>query len=758
MCIKCAKYTDLARYYFDMEAVVESEAEIEGTEEEEDGSFINDRASENDQASALSDPQQDEAAWYILEEAQHILSTVKVATPSGGSYHQSACAWFEKVAELEIPASSEVTHHTIKSFIEDKISSSHAYHLLEVKFSDNPMAMVHWESVLDAVIDADTHKARLQIFDTQMSNMVEHVMSSAVLSAALVWPCKGTGVLEEFISSIQDVRMQSAPELLTWLITVPSAQLKSKGFKVYTHSMLLGHLCIKAKDTYIIRKAWPSTHASCFFDVLFLPQEDQVSSKPNMTIPGWYHPICRQYWHDMGYRYLFDLQTDTIMLLVASREIPEQDIEKDLHVLQLYNSVPSSVGQKKTYIYDLLVLRLHRTAVIKIQIPAPESITLHQESRYNSAFMQSTLHVYATQHWMEGDLVRIRAGEMFGCTVKIDCVDMSTHLASVHMEELVHIEKVSHKPLMFPISDLEWKFHVGDTVHVLNNTTVAIQLKGKIRMIIKANDDMVDVVDQSSDLEFTVAIDSLATFIGDICKQAPTITSINDNFPMKAGDILQVIRGNLLYVSGMVLCMNLNDKTLTFKDMLRQEVTTSITYVTRIHEWVDCDLMWHLLSNEVFIIHGPMKSYERTLQLLSQDRCEVAIQGQKQEFMHAHITRSENTLLALICSIQLMYMQLEGSSPHQCLHQLREFLKLVQSSFVQLPDVAPPQTPHHSLPPDEPTPAVQGSVWDASIKLLGLDWHPSPTKDDPWTFNKTDREEHLLHPPDLSASSTPCMA
>ncbi|KAG1822594.1 uncharacterized protein BJ212DRAFT_1477014 [Suillus subaureus] len=77
--------------------------------------------------------------------AQHILSTATAAEPSGGSYHHSACAWFEKVAELKsrftsnsrllwvhaavplpdttsqvdpspqpVPFSSEAAHHTIK--------------------------------------------------------------------------------------------------------------------------------------------------------------------------------------------------------------------------------------------------------------------------------------------------------------------------------------------------------------------------------------------------------------------------------------------------------------------------------------------------------------------------------------------------------------------------------------------------------------------------------------------------------------------
>jgi hypothetical protein len=65
--------------------------------------------------------------------------------------------------------------------------------------------------------------------------------------------------------------------------------------------------------------------------------------------------------------------------------------------------------------------------------------------------------------WIEGDLVRVKAGEMVGYTAKIDCVDMSTCLASAYMQESVLVENISLKPLMFPLSDLERKFVWGIT-------------------------------------------------------------------------------------------------------------------------------------------------------------------------------------------------------------------------------------------------------------------------------------------------------
>ncbi|KAG2740433.1 hypothetical protein P692DRAFT_201872426 [Suillus brevipes Sb2] len=229
--IKRVKHID-ARKYLDTEADVDSEGgENEDTVDEEDESFIDDRAFEHSQAPASSDPLQDEASWDILEEyltsemtfpqleaklvshlgsryheedwaeatrtlfsadeddvqalanlrvvkARHILPA-KVTFPLRGPLHQSASAWFDKVADIEnrfasnpglsqpVPSSTEIARQTIKRFIQDEIGSSHAYYLLDVEFADNPASMAHWESVLDAIVDAVTREERLKIFDTR---------------------------------------------------------------------------------------------------------------------------------------------------------------------------------------------------------------------------------------------------------------------------------------------------------------------------------------------------------------------------------------------------------------------------------------------------------------------------------------------------------------------------------------------------------------------------------------------------------------
>ncbi|KAG2108193.1 uncharacterized protein F5147DRAFT_773777 [Suillus discolor] len=798
--IKRTKYID-ARKYLDTEADIDLEGgETEGIEDEDDCSSINDHDSEDGHTAA---------AWDILEEyltlemnfsqmeaklvshlgsqyheedwteatralfsadedntqalanlhaikARHILPA-KVATHLRGSIHQSACAWFDKVADIErrftsscgpsevdassqpVPSSSEITHQMIKRFIQDKISSSHAYYLLEVEFTDNPTLLAHWESVLDVIVDAVTHEARLQIFDTQAFHVVENI-SSAASAAVSDQSSRGIAVFEKPVSSMQDDKLPSVHDLLTWLITMPSAQLKSKDFEVYTHSMLPGHLCIKAENTVIIRKAWPSTHTNCFFS---------------------YRPICGQYRHDVGYAYSYDPQTDIIMLLVASREVPGREVGKDPHMPHLYNhpnNISSSAGRNKTYLHGLLALKLNRNAVVEIPIPAPESIVLHQESRCNPAFVQSALHVYATQHWIEGDLVRVRAGEMFGCTVKIQCVDMCTRSASAYMEESVHIKKISHEPIMFAISDLERKFCVGDSVRVLDSSSLTSQLKGKTEWLFKSTRiwlmystshpnsnsllqsirwrrDHVVVTEGFYVREFGVIskvdtkTQTLAFFLDSLHQHIwvpirmmafnPNPTALRHThergYDVVAGDIIQAVRGDPLCASGTVLRVNLDDKTLTFKDMrLKKIITTSIMHVARIGGRADRDPMQHFLGKEQ----------------------ELSWKG------------------VLLTGVYLP------------LRQLREFLRLARGSFIQPPHITPPQTPCHSPPPspdisrvDQTIPAVEVLVWNAPIDSSVIDRYPLSTglhndRSNAWSFNEADREERQLHPPSASASSS----
>jgi hypothetical protein len=89
-----------------------------------------------------------------------------------------------------------------------------------VEFTDNPTLLAHWESLLDAIVDAVTREARLKIFDTWAFDIVDHISSAAPPAVSDQSP-REIGVLEKPVSSTQDDGMVSARDLLTWLITVP---------------------------------------------------------------------------------------------------------------------------------------------------------------------------------------------------------------------------------------------------------------------------------------------------------------------------------------------------------------------------------------------------------------------------------------------------------------------------------------------------------------------------------------------------------
>jgi transcription elongation factor len=88
------------------------------------------------------------------------------------------------------------------------------------------------------------------------------------------------------------------------------------------------------------------------------------------------------------------------------------------------------------------------------------------------------------------------------------------------MEESVHIDKISHEPIMFAISDLERKFRVGDSVRVLEGSLVTSQLKGKTGMVVQVDENTIDVLDQSSEFEVSdssAVVLSLLTFLSVHC-------------------------------------------------------------------------------------------------------------------------------------------------------------------------------------------------------------------------------------------------
>ncbi|KAG1717282.1 uncharacterized protein EDB91DRAFT_1259934 [Suillus paluster] len=381
---KRVKQTDvilkMVKMFVSTEAEVDkwSGEEIDYSEEDDEAFVVpdeacdkacdNDRASGNHRAS-VSDPLKDVTAWRILKE---FLDTdmgfgqmqARLLAHLGSQYREED--WAEAKSLLF------------------SVGSFHAYDLLEVEFSDDPMSSAHWESVLDAIREANTPEDKLQVFTRLTSTP----------SAASNKPPRKVGVIEEPTSITQDVETMPAPDLPMWLVTVPlskasflATQLKNKGFEVYTHSTLPGRLCVKAEDTYVIREAWPSSHVNCFFDVIFLPPEDQSSVEHRMTIPGWYRPIRGPYRFDVGLAHSYNRQADTLRVLFPSRAHPEWGIWKDLHVPRLHNppdGVSTSGGRGETYIHGLLVLDLRRTAVVEVPIPVPESIRLHKESTYCS--------------------------------------------------------------------------------------------------------------------------------------------------------------------------------------------------------------------------------------------------------------------------------------------------------------------------------------------------------------------------------------
>jgi hypothetical protein len=162
----------------------------------------------------------------------HMLLPAEFGGPSSRSNLQPRQAWQDTVDSLYdrfitndtrssrvraptpsplVPSPTELACRIIMRFIRDQVSSSRAYELLEVEFSDDPTLLAHWESTLDAIVEADTPEDKLQVFTK---------LTSAPPAASDQTP-RRVGVVDQPTLITQDVEIASASNLPTWLVTVP---------------------------------------------------------------------------------------------------------------------------------------------------------------------------------------------------------------------------------------------------------------------------------------------------------------------------------------------------------------------------------------------------------------------------------------------------------------------------------------------------------------------------------------------------------
>ncbi|KAG2108738.1 uncharacterized protein F5147DRAFT_652726 [Suillus discolor] len=479
------------------------------------------------------------------------------------------------------------------------------------------------------------------------------------------------------------------------------------------------------------------------------------------SIPGWYRPTCGHYWSDVGYGHSYDPESNTITLLVPSRSlhVPKSDIRQDPCMPCLFNSPGGEIIYKDgghTYIHGLLSLKLTRTAVVEIAIPTPQDILIHKESGCNPALVQSTWHAYAAQHWMQDDLVRITAGELRNCLGKIICVDMATHSASIYMEESLHVGKVSSTPLMFPIANLERKFHVGDNVRVLTDSIEALNLKEKTGIVVE-----VGIEDNS--VVFTVRTYCLATYINESSNLSPGDASVyhHDN-PMK-GDYVIVVDGVYHLQFGEITEVDLVTQSLAFLSSelgmllvpIRETAFNPNPTALRYTNERGYDVV---AGDTVRVVRGERLHLSGTVLHVNFEKKDINHPSHALHKVHyIHHWRFFNVQEGFSIENMLSGILLSGVRLPLNLHI--NFNNLVRASFIRAPHVEPPRTPRPSHPPvvscsDQPADPVIGSSWDAPAESV---LHHLSTPPDCWTIDEEDLTEPRTIPPSGGLSTSPGM-
>ncbi|KAG1895981.1 uncharacterized protein F5891DRAFT_1193612 [Suillus fuscotomentosus] len=391
---------------------------------------------------------------------------------------------------------------------------------------------------------------------------------------------------------------------------------------------------------------------------------------------------------------------------------------------------------------------------------------------------------------------------------------MGTRSASAYMEDSLHVEKVSPGPPMFSLVDLERKFWVGDNVCVLDHSIVALALKGKNGIVVQIDEDTIVVHDQSSQCQFTVAIDSLATFIGDFTKKDSANVATVIETPMK-GDHVIVTEGFYACEFGEVSEVDLRTQMLAFfseSQQLRITVPIRMTAFNpnlaalrhtpeRGYDLVAGDIVQVVrgerlrasgkvlrvnLDNSTLMFEDtPHTEFTTRITYVARiggkgDRDPMQYCIGKDVIIISGPMKSYRGTLHSLSRDECQVAVVQGSKREfQREHVVNrsgvlltgvrlpyklqmDFNKLVWSSFIRSPHVTTPRTPRHSPPPeasrsDPPTAATLQS-WDAPAESVLLELNRqqdlSSASQDPWTINEADKEDLRLHPANASSSSS----
>ncbi|KAG2103032.1 hypothetical protein BD769DRAFT_1676478 [Suillus cothurnatus] len=417
--------------------------------------------------------------------------------------------------------------------------------------------------------------------------------------------------------------------------------------------------------------------------------------------------------------------------------------------------------------------------VVRISLPTAQDIALHKESGCDPAFVSVTMHMYFTQYWLEGD--EIDDGMAL---VDLACVPGSNSVlvdidapVSFPITELRRRIQAGHHVHVLDTSaeKLDYKGKEGIVLEAVGETLVVLDLVTKSEFVVSSNSVQTHIVDRGLSASFSTimpmstALPNDGTAMrgdivvvqkaGDFYLKSGTVTvvdaalnkltflvsvpwtSVSPNpaalrfmpahgYDVVAGDVIKVVRGAAWNLLGIVLNVNLTNKTLTFQGPYAK-ITIPISHATRTSSTAEHDPMRQFIGKQVVVIHGRMKSLRGTLCSLTRDTCQVDLfQGQRQHLPRSYVVSESGDLL---------------NGGRLSTKQLKIFIQMLRQSYIQRPARArtpppsPPPPPPHSAPEPHLNPwSVDFSIEPGTSILEGTPC-TAPSYD-PWQVNPEDSE------------------
>ncbi|KAG1787212.1 uncharacterized protein HD556DRAFT_1312927 [Suillus plorans] len=435
-------------------------------------------------------------------------------------------------------------------------------------------------------------------------------------------------------------------------------------------------------------------------------------------------------------------------VLVERSRLPKNNLVSDII---LHDEVVGWTYKGESYYKGLLLKKFLHDHLELLASPHADTIQLHLESGWDTAFLKKTVVEFSMQLLRIGDWARITNGALHGALGRVISTDHACGSVGLEIDSKGHPDKIE-----FRLQDIEYLFRIGNTVRVVAGPYLGLE-----GYIIKMCGEVFYVEVSKYYLDQRPLRHTIKSQLPVQQHLAPS----PESDCIEIWDFIQVLDRKHIRKHSIVDWISKGESTLWFRDIITPDntgsglssilVPTAMVQVTDLAQTIQYTKergydvrpgdtinikigftikLHNDIGQEVFVIGGDRKGYQATLYSLAPEICMVAVHGQQRTNVKLHdvVTRYGMRLSGVILEGPEMILF--------CEMRKRSYLAPPAQSITPPVEIAPSASTTSIT--DSPSSLNSWAPWSASPGDVDVAHdpssstiNPSSSTSDPWTVD-----------------------